>query len=321
MSAMLQHWHPVLLEDELGATPTALDVGGTQVVLFRVGEEVGALVDRCPHRGMRLSRGAVEGDRLVCPYHGWRWARDGRGESPSTPKMRPCATAFDVRREHGALWIRGKGSDLPFPAWQTEGLVDVGAMRHRFPAPLELVVDNFTEIEHTARVHVLLGYDEAALATVEVDVEARADEVEVRCAGPQKRLPWHVRALFGLTPSVTFHDDWVTRFSPVHTVYHQWWSTSEGARQGVRLIIAVFFTPVAGDETDVFTFTYVDSPWLRGPTAASARRYTRWLVDREVRCDQQMVAGLVDGMGHRIPGRLDGALTANRTLVARYRGL
>ena len=37
-----------------------------------------AMRDNCVHRGTALSLGKVEGGEIVCPYHGWRFAADGR---------------------------------------------------------------------------------------------------------------------------------------------------------------------------------------------------------------------------------------------------
>ena len=49
--------------------PTDADAGGTEVVLVRRGDAVHALAARCPHRGVPLSKGIVDGDRIVCGVH------------------------------------------------------------------------------------------------------------------------------------------------------------------------------------------------------------------------------------------------------------
>jgi len=47
----------------------AADVDGVELVLGRVGAEVSALADHCPHRDGQLSDGTLDGDRLTCPLH------------------------------------------------------------------------------------------------------------------------------------------------------------------------------------------------------------------------------------------------------------
>ena len=75
----------VLSSAELTDEPRRVDVDGTPVVIARVGDEVLAAVDRCPHRGAPLSAGAVVHDCIVCPYHGW--AFDSHGEIAAIPAL------------------------------------------------------------------------------------------------------------------------------------------------------------------------------------------------------------------------------------------
>jgi len=59
---------------ELPPGKTALvTVGGIDVALFRRGEEVFAIGNECPHQGGSLCDGAVEGDIVICPLHGWEF--------------------------------------------------------------------------------------------------------------------------------------------------------------------------------------------------------------------------------------------------------
>jgi nitrite reductase/ring-hydroxylating ferredoxin subunit len=48
-------------------------VDGIDVALFRRGVEVFAIGNACVHQGGRLCDGAVEGDIVVCPLHGWEY--------------------------------------------------------------------------------------------------------------------------------------------------------------------------------------------------------------------------------------------------------
>src|SRR5262249_35739791 len=82
LMAEIDHWHPVLSSKVLKDRPLPVRVAGHDLVVYRTQSgQIGALTDYCPHRRMRLSAGAVEGDRLRCRYHGWTYACDGKGES------------------------------------------------------------------------------------------------------------------------------------------------------------------------------------------------------------------------------------------------
>ncbi|HEY1616211.1 MAG TPA: Rieske (2Fe-2S) protein, partial [Streptosporangiaceae bacterium] len=78
-AALRACWHPVGFSAELAADrPAHADLLGEPLVLWRSGGAVHAMSDLCVHRGTALSLGWVSGTELVCPYHGWRYAADGR---------------------------------------------------------------------------------------------------------------------------------------------------------------------------------------------------------------------------------------------------
>ena len=104
--AMIDHWHPVLCSRSLSTGPVRVRVAGHDLAVYRTSKGVAALGDECPHRRMRLSLGEVVGDKLQCRYHGWTFTPDGQGESPGTPKLHACATSYDAREEHGAIWVK-----------------------------------------------------------------------------------------------------------------------------------------------------------------------------------------------------------------------
>lgn len=51
-------------------TPTKAMLGSTALVVVRRGDVVYALKDTCSHAGGPLSDGKLDGDGIVCPYHG-----------------------------------------------------------------------------------------------------------------------------------------------------------------------------------------------------------------------------------------------------------
>src|SRR5262249_5727728 len=148
--AAIDHWHPVLGSNTLRHQPVGIQLAGHSIVLFRTDQgRIGALEDRCPHRRMRLSCGVVVNQRLQCRYHGWTFGANGHGESPGTPKLHASAKAYDARERFGAIWVKSHDSAPLFPRFDIDGYYHLCTLFHKAPAPLELVVDNFCEIEHT----------------------------------------------------------------------------------------------------------------------------------------------------------------------------
>jgi nitrite reductase/ring-hydroxylating ferredoxin subunit len=51
-------------------TPTRAALGATGLVLVRRGDVVYALKETCPHAGGPLAEGHLDGDTIICPWHG-----------------------------------------------------------------------------------------------------------------------------------------------------------------------------------------------------------------------------------------------------------
>jgi phenylpropionate dioxygenase-like ring-hydroxylating dioxygenase large terminal subunit len=89
-------WYVAALAREVSRQPLARTILGQPLVLFRT--EAGtpvALSDRCPHRGAQLAKGSLEGDALVCGYHGFTF--DGTGRCIRIPGMARVPEQINVR--------------------------------------------------------------------------------------------------------------------------------------------------------------------------------------------------------------------------------
>jgi phenylpropionate dioxygenase-like ring-hydroxylating dioxygenase large terminal subunit len=324
--AELDHWHPVLPSADLREAPVAVELAGQSLVLFRGTAGVGALEDCCPHRGMRLSRGKVRGDCLECPYHGWRFTPDGHGSSPGTPKLTAQASVYDVVEREGAIWVKAAGVPARFPDLGGQGHRRVAVLKNRAHAPLELVLDNFTEVEHTGQVHALFGYETSRMHEVTTRVEQDEDGVRVVNRGPQRPLPLGIGRLLGVRRSDHFIDDWTTRFSPVHVVYEHYWVDAETSeRRPDGLHVAVFLNPVNDDVTDLVTFVFVNRMSLRRlPINAVLSRLLVRFVKLEVGLDVEALSHLADkrtGLRGKKLSRFDKVLGEHRRRIDReYRG-
>ena len=78
-----------------GSGLRALAVEGRELLLCRAEGGWYVLENRCPHAGVPLSGGRLDGCLLECPFHGGKL--DVRDGSPQAPPIRRRATTFDVR--------------------------------------------------------------------------------------------------------------------------------------------------------------------------------------------------------------------------------
>jgi len=51
----------------------SLEVNGKTVAVFNVDGNFYALNDTCAHRGGPLGEGELDGNTVICPWHGWRY--------------------------------------------------------------------------------------------------------------------------------------------------------------------------------------------------------------------------------------------------------
>lgn len=157
-------WYVLAPSDRLGATPRVTRLHGTPVVLWRDRQGVAhALEDRCPHRGVPLSDGHVDGDDLRCGYHGWRFAGDGRcTEIPGLPGAEDVpgrgARSYPVVEQQGFVWAWAdpdtppEGQPYRFPhADDPAYLVAREAMVAK--GPVHQVIENALDVPHTAFLH------------------------------------------------------------------------------------------------------------------------------------------------------------------------
>ena len=74
-----EHWYVAGTGDEFTNKPKAKTLLNRSLVFYRTSNgEVTAMQNRCLHRSFPLSEGFLEGDNLVCRYHGIRYTPEGK---------------------------------------------------------------------------------------------------------------------------------------------------------------------------------------------------------------------------------------------------
>ena len=167
LRALRDCWHPVAFAADLADRPIPADLLGEPLVLWRSPSGIRAMSDLCVHRGTALSLGWVSGEELVCPYHGWRYAGDGRCVAipqladPAGVPAKAKVPAFLATERYGLIWVALGEPRWPLPevpelgngSWAT---VHAGPYRWRCDAARQ--VENFTDFGHFPWVHPgLLG--------------------------------------------------------------------------------------------------------------------------------------------------------------------
>jgi len=76
--------------------------GDKVICVANVKGTISAMDNVCLHRGGPLGQGTIEGDKLVCPWHGWQWDPK-RGEVAHNPSAK--VAVYPLKIEGGDVMI------------------------------------------------------------------------------------------------------------------------------------------------------------------------------------------------------------------------
>lgn len=106
-----QHWYPVARIEEVSMQPQQVTLLDVKMALYKTASgDIHLVRDICPHRGVPLTKGWVEGEEIVCPYHGLRYNAEGKcTKIPAQPELtkisdRFSLTKFPVIQKYGLIW-------------------------------------------------------------------------------------------------------------------------------------------------------------------------------------------------------------------------
>ncbi|MGV7211142.1 Rieske 2Fe-2S domain-containing protein [Oxalobacteraceae bacterium A2-2] len=180
---VMNDWHPVALSTGLApGAMAASELLDTRLVLWRDSAgQAHAWEDRCPHRGARLSMGAIVDDTLRCPYHGWTFGSEGRCRHiPALPdlsgdRLKAQVATYQVQEAYGLLWVCLGTPAHPgppaFPECADAGLRKVWCGPYDVASSAPRIVENFLDMAHFAFVHegILGEQQQAAIADYTVE--------------------------------------------------------------------------------------------------------------------------------------------------------
>ncbi len=181
LEPLRSYWHPVAVAADVAERPVATTLLDEPLVLFRTADGVSACHDLCIHRGTPLSLGWVDGGRLVCAYHGWQYAGDGRCvRIPALTAERPIPTkarvpAYRAVERYGLVWVclgEPRAPIPPFPEYDDPAYERYFAGAYVWEAGAARLVENYMDLAHLPWVHpdVLGNPSDHAVPPHRVDV-------------------------------------------------------------------------------------------------------------------------------------------------------
>ncbi|TVY11362.1 aromatic ring-hydroxylating oxygenase subunit alpha [Paenibacillus cremeus] len=158
---LAQYWYPVAIAEEIKDKPVSATLLDVNLVCYRSRGQVIVARDLCFHRGAPLSKGWVEKDEIVCPYHGFRYNCEGvctavpaHPDSKISPKLK--LTIYPSVERFGLIWtsLAGTEVNLPdFPGWDDPEYLNVLPPSFDIAGSAGRQMEGFLDVSHFAFVH------------------------------------------------------------------------------------------------------------------------------------------------------------------------
>lgn len=161
-------WYLLCQSSDLvaGAPPRAYSVLGREIIAFR-GEDrrAGVLDAHCPHLGAHLGvEGRVVGNCVECPFHQWKFDRDGKCQSipyiDNAPPRNANAVSYETRERINCVffWFDAEGRpphwEPMIPARLEDGSMYYGGVTElRFNMHIAEMAENSADPYHFNNLH------------------------------------------------------------------------------------------------------------------------------------------------------------------------
>lgn len=178
---ILSHfWYPIAFSHEVTTAPLAVQLLDEKLVVYRHSKGITVATNLCLHRGVPLSMGWMEGDELVCKYHGFHYGPNGHCVNiPAHPGAaippKLCLQTYPNVEKYGLIWTcldPEAPQILPqMPEWDDSDYIQVLPDSILINAAAGRQLEGFLDVAHFAWVHTatFASRDNPVVPTYEVE--------------------------------------------------------------------------------------------------------------------------------------------------------
>jgi phenylpropionate dioxygenase-like ring-hydroxylating dioxygenase large terminal subunit len=286
-------WYVAAYSTEVGRELLARTVLGEPLVLYRTesGAAV-ALADRCVHRRFPLSQSRLDGDTIVCGYHGFTYDPTGscvfvpgQQRIPRTARV----AAYPVVEQDTLVWVWIGDADpdpgvIPRAPWLDDSRYTVVRGMAPLNARYSLLVDNLMDLSHETYLHGgYIGTPEVANTPITTTVDEEKGIVYVSRHMDDAECPPFYSRSTGIQGRITRWQD-IEYHPPCLYLLH-----SRIAPQGV-------YPPAEGPDSAAFhaEIVYAITPSTEHTT------YDFWAVARDFAIDDESVSEYLYQSNHTV---------------------
>ena len=281
-------WYVAAYGSEVSRSFLARTILGEPIVFYRTAKDarVVALADRCVHRRYPLSESRLEGDTVVCGYHGFTYDTSGscvfvpgQQRIPRTARV----ASYPVAEVDSFVWVwigdpeRADETLIPrAPHMAAPEFVTVRGMEP-IDCDYGLLVDNLLDLSHESYLHAgYIGTPEVAATPITSEADEQRGIVRVARHMMDAECPPFYAKSTGIGGRITRLQD-IEYFAPCLYLLHS------------------SITPV-GEQAPVFRteITYAITPSTPGKV------YDFWAVSRDFATDDTEVTEFLRDFNHQV---------------------
>ncbi len=194
--ALREYWHPVTFAKNVADRPVAVKLLGEKIAVCKLGGQWAAFADLCIHRGTPISLGWIEGEKVVCAYHGWAYSTSGKCvRIPSLPSNHPipkkaCLTPYLAEERYGIVWVclsnHPKTSIPDFPAFEDPEYQITYRDERVWKCSAARAMENFFDLAHFPWVHEGILGNRSRPITPNMKVENDREQLHFWYTDPPK---------------------------------------------------------------------------------------------------------------------------------------
>ena len=159
--ALAPFWYPIAFSRDVRDQPIAAKLLDQRLVIWRTSAGLSVANDICLHRGVPLSMGHVNGDNLVCKYHGFHYSTDGHcvlvpADPNASIPAKLCLKTYPVLEAYGLIWTSLGGGAHPLPdfhEWDDPDYQPILPDAVSVEAASGRQMEGFLDVAHFAWVH------------------------------------------------------------------------------------------------------------------------------------------------------------------------
>ncbi|MDA9459585.1 Rieske (2Fe-2S) protein [Bradyrhizobium sp. CCBAU 21359] len=194
-------WYAAAWDADIGRKLFSRQICGKKMVFYRkLNGEVVALHDACWHRLLPLSLGKLDGDTVICGYHGLAFEPGGKCTyMPSQETINPsaCVHSYPIVERHRLIWVwpgdpaLADPNKVPDLHWQNDPDWVGDGDTIKFQCNYRLILDNLMDLTHETFVHAnFLGQAEVAEVPFRVEHDGQTATVTRWMIGVEPAPYW-----------------------------------------------------------------------------------------------------------------------------------